>query len=459
MSDEPHARGTETPPELAETASGNGNAHLRTFQAWQARSRQRLSRRRLAAFAVLGLLVLGAIAYGLHIWHYSQSHVSTDDAFVTGHIAPVSPRVGGTVSAVLVDDNQDVKAGDVLVRLDSRDYDVALAQAKAAVAAARGDFDNAMVNVPLADESTLSLLREADAALAATGHGQEMAEHDLEQRKSDLASKQAAVAAAEASLQGAQADFDRAKLDRDRAAELFKRDLLARQDLDHAEAAFRNAQAMLDLASHKATQARDDVKQGAAAVRSQEAAVAQAKQRVAQSQAASANALSQRQQVKGRAAQVDAARGHLELAVANLKQAQLNLDYTAIRAPSSGRVTKKSVEVGQVVAPGTAILSIVDLDDLWVVANYKETDLTGVKVGQRASIRVDSYPGTVFTGHVDSIQGGSGAIFSLLPPENATGNYVKVVQRIPVKIAIDRGETARHLLVPGMSAVPVIDLN
>jgi membrane fusion protein, multidrug efflux system len=179
---------------------------------------------------------------------------------------------------------------------------------------------------------------------------------------------------------------------------------------------------------------------------------------VAQSRATVANAESQRQQVPMREAQVAAAKSRLELALANLKQAQLNLEYTLVKAPLTGRVTKRTVEPGQVVAVGQPLLSVVDLDDVWVLANYKETQLTKVRQGQRAVVHVDMYPGHEFSGRVDSIQGGSGAVFSLLPPENATGNYVKVVQRIPVKIVLDRGQNAEHLLVPGMSVVPSIAL-
>jgi membrane fusion protein (multidrug efflux system) len=198
--------------------------------------------------------------------------------------------------------------------------------------------------------------------------------------------------------------------------------------------------------------------QARAAVNSQIAAVAQARQRVAQADAALGTARGQRQQVKVREAAVEAARGRLQLAVAALDQAQLNLSYTTIRAPLDGRVSKKSVEVGQVVQAGQALLSLVSLDDVWVIANYKETQLTQVRPGQRATVVVDTYPGIEFKARVDSIQGGSGAVFSLLPPENATGNYVKVVQRIPVKLLLEPGENARHLLVPGMSVVPTIDL-
>ena len=441
-----------------QTAGSEGPATSPEFQWWQLRPPERLPRTRLVGVGVVGLLLLAALGYGAYLWHYSQTHVSTDDAFIAGRISPVSARVAGTVVAVLVDDNQDVKQGDVLIRLDPRDYEVALAQARATVEAARGELRNASTSVPLTDDTTRSLLREADASLAAAGHGREIAEHDLEQRRSELRAKQAAVSGAEATVRGAEADFERAKLDRDRIAELFRTQLVARQDLDHAEATFKSAQATLEVARHKLAEARDGAAQAAAAVQGQSAGVAQARQRVAQSEATLANAQSQRQQVTVRETTVEAARGRLQLAIASLEQAQLNLEYTTIRAPFDGRVSRKTVEVGQVVQTGQALLSVVNLDDVWVIANYKETQLTDVRPGQRATIVVDTYPGVVFKARVASIQGGSGAVFSLLPPENATGNYVKVVQRIPVKLVLVPGENARHLLVPGMSAVPTIEL-
>jgi membrane fusion protein (multidrug efflux system) len=450
----------ESGPSIAtpDVGSENGSRWARELNAWQRRSRQRPTWTRLLALGVLSVVLLGAIAYAAYLWHYSTTHVSTDDAFIAGHIAAVSPRISGTTIEILVNDNQDVKAGDVLVRLDPRDYQVAVAQAQAAVEAARGDLENAVANVPLTDETTRSLLAEANASLAASGHARQGTEHDLEQRRNDLAAKQAAVNAAQAAVRAAQADYDRTRLDRDRAQELFNKELTARQDLDHAEAAFANSSAMLDMARYRLAQAENDAAQAAGAIRSQEATVAQARERVVQSRAAMANAQSQRQQVSVRQAQVSAARGRLQIAVANFQQAQLNLDYTTIRAPISGRVTKKAVEPGQVVSPGQPLLSVVDLDDLWVIANYKETELTRVRAGQPAIVELDTYPGKVFKGRVDSIQGGSGAVFSLLPPENATGNYVKIVQRIPVKIVLAPGENAGHLLVPGMSVVPTITL-
>jgi membrane fusion protein (multidrug efflux system) len=288
--------------------------------------------------------------------------------------------------------------------------------------------------------------------------GRDISEHDLEQRRSELRSKQGAVAGAEAGVRAAESDAERARLDRDRVSELFRSQLVARQDFDHADAAATNAQALLEVARHKLAQARDDAGQSAAAVQSQSSTLAQSRQRVTQAQAALATATGQRQQVKLREASVDAARGRLQLAAANFEQAQLNLDYATIRAPVGGRVTKKAVEVGQVVQGGQPLLAIVDLDNVWVLANFKETDLTHVRRGQAVRISIDTYPDMAFKGQVDSIQSGSGAVFSVLPPENATGNYVKVVQRIPVKIVLAPGENARHLLVPGMSVVPTIAL-
>lgn len=425
---------------------------------WRIKARWHLPGRRLLALVVVAALLLGGLGFGGSLWHYWQRHVSTDDAYVTAHIAPVSARVSGTVVQVHVDDNQDVKAGDILVRLDSRDYEAALAQARAAVEAAGGDLQHAEVNVPLTDETTQSLVHQAEAALAAAQDGSEIAARDLDARRGDLKAKRAAVAAAEAGVRAVEADFERARLDLDRTARLLKAQLVAQQDFDHAEAVFKNVHATLEVSRKKLDQAREEVLQVEAAVQSQTAVLAQARQRVNESRAALARARSQRQEVRLRQAQVEAARGRHAQAMANLQQADLNLAYTTIRAPLAGRVTKKTVEVGQVVQPGQPLLAVVDLSDVWIVANYKETELTHVRPGQRATITVDTYPGVVFKARVDSIQGGSGAVFSLLPPENATGNFVKVVQRVPVKLVFEPGENSQHLLVPGMSVVPTIEI-
>jgi membrane fusion protein (multidrug efflux system) len=431
-----------------EGISGRLRARFSTYQ-------EAPPRHRLALLGV-GVVVLAALAYGAYSWYYWRHHIATDDAYIAAHIAPMSARVPGTVVEVLVDDNQDVKADQVLVRLDPRDYEVAVTQARAAVASAKGDLENAVANVPLTDESTRSLVQQADAVLGATEHGAEMARHDVDERRSVVQAKQAAVAAAEAAVRAAQADYDRSKADRDRVAALVRAQLVAQQDMDHAEAAYRTADAALDAARKRLDQARSEATQAEASLRTQQAAVAQSVRRVDESRASLENARTQRQQVRLRRAQVEAAQGRLAQALANLQQAELNLTYCTIRAPMAGRVSRKTVEVGQVVAAGQALLAVVDLDDVWVVANYKETELTHVRAGQSATVTVDTYPGKTFRAHVDSVQAGSGAVFSLLPPENATGNFVKVVQRVPVKLVFERGENAQHLLVPGMSVIPVI---
>jgi membrane fusion protein (multidrug efflux system) len=413
-------------------------------------------RKKLVLLAA-AVLFLAGLGYGGYLLYYSFSHVSTDDAYVAAHIAPVSARVSGTVVHVTVDDNRDVKVGDVLIRLDPKDYDVALAQARAAVEAARGDLENSRVNVPLTDDTTRNLVDQAEAALAAARDASDVASHDLEQRRGQLKANQAAEAAAQAAVGMAEADLERTRLDRDRTQELVASRMIAQQDYDHAVAAYQSAQAALDVARQRVNQAREESGQAEAAVRSQAAALAQARRRVQEAEAALANARSQRQQIKVRQTQVDAAQGRLAQALAALRQAELNLEYATVRAPVGGRITKKTVEVGQVVQAGQPLLSIVDLDDVWVVANFKETALTHMRPGQPATIVVDSYPGVRFRAHVDSIQAGSGAVFSLLPPENATGNFVKVVQRVPVKLVFLPGENSRHMLVPGMSVVPIVE--
>ena len=430
-----------------EGISGRLRARFSTYQEGPPRRRHLL----LAIVAVV-LGLAGYAGYLLYYWHY---HISTDDAYITARIAPMSARIPGIVVEVLVNDNQDVKADQVLVRLDPRDYEVAVAQARAAVASAKGDLETAVAGVPLTDESTRSLVQQADAALGATQFGTEMARHDLDERRGVLQAKQSAVAAADASVRAAQADYERSKNDRDRMASLVKANLVAQQEWEHADATFKTAEAVLDAARKRFDQARSEVVQAEASLRTQQAAIGQSVSRMDESRASLQNART-RQQVRQRQAQVEAGQGRLAQALANLQQAELNLVYSTIRAPMAGRVSRKSVEMGQVVAIGQALLAVVDLDDVWVVANYKETELTHVRPGQRATVTVDTYQGKTFKARVDSIQAGSGAVFSLLPPENATGNFVKVVQRVPVKLVFERGENSQHLLVPGMSAVPII---
>ena len=358
-----------------------------------------------------GMIVVVALA--VLVWRHYSARESTDDAQIDGHIAPISARVGGTVTNVYVDDNQYVKAGTVLVQLDPTDYRVAVERAQAELADADASARAARTGVPVTSVGTSSELRTAQA---------------------DLAAAQDQVNAARARQREAEARHNLTVQDLNRLKQLVVRDEISRQRYDTAVTAEQQAAAAVD------------------AVR---AAVSNALSQVAQARAKLESAGTGPEQVsitRSRATSAEAEAARLRAA---LEQAKLNLQYTTIRAPVNGIVSKKSVEPGQVVQPGQPLLAIVNLDDLWVTANFKENQLRHMHPGQPATIYVDAY-GRKYKGHVESIGGATGARFSVLPPENATGNYVKVVQRIPVKIVFEKGQDPDHLLRPGLSVVPTV---
>jgi membrane fusion protein (multidrug efflux system) len=415
-------------------------------------------RRRALALALLGVGVLVVGVYGVRAWRHWERHVSTDDAFVEAHVSPVSARVRGTVVAVLVRDNQEVAAGAPLVRLDPRDLEVKVLQARAALATAESRLRLAAAGVPMTDESTRSQVALAEATAAKAALGIDSARRVLDERRSRLVARRATVQAAQADVAAREADGERAALDRARTQALLERRLIARQEFDYAEIAFKTAAAALEAARQRLDAARAEVAQAEAELASQEVAIAQAGRQREEAEAGLGDARSRRGEVTVRSAEVAQAEAQLAEARAALAEAQLNLEYTTIPAPIDGRVTRRTVEVGQVVQPGQPLLAVVDVDNVWVVANYKETQLTHVRPGQRARISVDTHPGLVLRARVDSIQSGTGSRFTLLPPENASGNFVKVVQRIPVKLVLEPGQNGHALLVPGMSVVPVIEL-
>ena len=311
---------------------------------------------RRTVFLVMGVVLLALVAFGVRRWIYGLSHVSTDDAQVDGHIVPILPKVGGFVTEVRIDENQNVKAGDTLVVLDDRDYKVRLAQA------------------------------EADLAVALAG-----------------VSNRARVGQAEAQVEQAQANALKARADLERLRPLAQQDIVSKQQLDAVEAGARAADAAL-AASQAALLAAD--------------------------------------------ARVGAARAARD-------QAALNLSYTRVIAPASGVVSKKTVELGQLVQAGQPLMSVVPLEDVWLTANLKETDVADVKPGEPVEFTVDAYRRRHFTGHVESLAPATGARFSLLPPDNATGNFTKVVQRVPVRVRPDKVDPS-HPLRPGMSVVVTI---
>ena len=375
--------------------------------------RSALRRRPAARGALVALLLAALAAAGLFLYLHLAGRESTDDAQLEGNIVPVAARVGGAVVAVRVVDNQQVAAGTTLVELDPADYKVAVARAEAELADAEAAARAAARNVPVVSGST-----EGDAAAA---------------RALVVAARQDADAQA-ARKREAEATFARAASDLERAARLVKKDEISRQQYDAAVAAEAAARAAVDAAR---------------------AAVAASAERVRQAEARGRAADAERGQVEVVDARAAAAQALVGQRRAALEQARLNLSYTAIKAAVGGVVSKKSVQPGQVVAPGQPLLALVPLDDVWVVANFKENQLRRMRPGQRASVHVDAY-GRDYEGRVESVGGATAAKFSLLPPENATGNFVKVVQRVPVKIVLDPGQDAERRLRPGLSVVPTV---
>jgi membrane fusion protein, multidrug efflux system len=415
-------------------------------------------RRRRAVIGLVAVVALAAAVYGVRAWRYWDRHVSTDDAFVEAHVSPVSARVRGTVMEVLVRDNEEVRAGAPLVRLDPRELEVKVQQARAALASAQSRMEMAAAGVPLTDESTSSQVAIAQAAAARAALGIDSARRALDERRSRLRARRAAVQGAVADVAAREAEHERAGLDRGRVRELLERGLIARQEFDHVESTFKSSGAAVEAARQRLDFARAEVAQAEAEVAAQEVALAQAARQREEADATLRHARSRRGEVSIRSAEAASAEAQMAEARATLREAELNLEYTTVTAPTSGRVTRRTVEVGQGVQPGQPLLAVVDVRTVWVIANYKETQLTHVRPGQRAFISVDTHPGLTLRARVDSIQSGTGSRFSLLPPENASGNFVKVVQRIPVKLVLEPGQNGHALLVPGMSVVPLIEL-
>jgi membrane fusion protein (multidrug efflux system) len=361
----------------------------------------------------IAVAVLAVLAAGFAFWRYSASRVATDDAQIDGHIMPLAARITGPVRAVHAKDNQYVEAGTLLVEVDPSDYSVALARAEAELAAATAGAQGARTSVPMASTTTSGQTETAE---------------------SDVATAAARIRMAQARVKETEAKATMAAQTLERMKTLVARDEVSRQEYDAAVMASDAARAEHEGAAAQAREAEASAR-GAQAKLSQ-AHTGPEQVSIVRSRAASAEA------------QVAQARAAVE-------RARLDLEHTSIKAPVSGFVSKRTVEVGQVVQPGQPLLAIVPLDDIWVTANFKEGELREIHPGQPVSIKVDAY-GRKYAGHVDSIAAATGARFSLLPPENATGNFVKVVQRVPVKIMFESGQDPQHLLRPGMSVVPTV---
>jgi membrane fusion protein, multidrug efflux system len=388
----------------------------------------RRSRKALWRFALVAVL-LSIIGAGVEVYRYYSHWESTDDAQIDGYIYPVNSRITGYVTRVMVDDNQYVEAGTVLVQLDPKDYEVAVANAKAALANDEATAAASSTNVPITSVNTSSQLSSAAAEVA--------------NAKAAVASAEKTFDAAAAAMRQAEALDLKAQDDVTRYKPLAEKDEIPQQRYTQA------------VNTEKATAAAIESARASAAAAEQ--AVAQARAKLEQVQAQLRYAETAPQQVSVQQSRARAAEAERQRAAALLDQAKLNVQYTTIVAPISGLVGQRSVQPGQNVAPGQQLMTIVPLEsqNIWVTANFKETQLTYMKPGQAVKISVDAY-GQVYDGHVLNLAGASGARYSLLPPENATGNYVKVVQRLPVKIVFESVQDADKLLRPGMSVVPSV---
>jgi membrane fusion protein, multidrug efflux system len=411
---------------------------------------------------VIGLAVvvaLAAIGWGAWAWHRSTIEVSTDDAYVEGMISPVSAKVSGHVVELLVADNQAVRSGEVLLKVDPRDYEAKRDQARAAVGVAEASVRAARAELPLTRDTTRSQVDEVRAALEGSRVGVKASESAVDEARARLESRRAAAAAMKAEVAAAQSAKRKATRDLERMQLLMKNDYVSRREHDDALAALETATANLEAAELRLTQTEREVQQFQAELASRTLAIEQSRQRVAEVRGTLAKAEGQQAQVSVKTAEVARAEAVLRAAQADLATAELNVEHSIVRAPTDGVVSKRSVEIGQVVQPGQPLLALVPLQDVWVIANFKETQLTRIRPGQKAEIKVDSFPGTVFVGTVNSLSAGTGSRFSLLPPENATGNWVKVVQRVPVKITLDSKSVGNpHALRAGMSAVVTVRL-
>ncbi|MGD0213675.1 MAG: HlyD family secretion protein [Terriglobales bacterium] len=373
-----------------------------------------------------GLVIVVAVFF---LWRYLSSYESTDDAQIDGHVNAVSARVSGHVIKLNVEDNQYVEKGTVLVEIDPADYEVAVAKARAEYADAQAQASAAGINVPITDVSTSSQVSGAQGGVSGAQAGIEAARQQFDAAKAQIA----------------QADANNTKAQNDllRYKQLIDKQEISEMQYDQAVDSAHAAAAALQAARSNADSYAAQIKQAQSKLEQANADLRTAgnrthTMRVIQARAESAQAIADQKK-------------------AELNQAELNLQYTKVIAPVSGAVSNRTVEVGQNVQPGQVMMMIIPLDEanIWVTANFKETQLSKMKPGQAAEISVDA-TGKTYKGHVDSVAGASGERFSLLPPENATGNYVKVVQRIPMKIVFDAGEIKGHELRPGMSVVPKV---
>ena len=391
----------------------------------------------LAGVGIGGAIVAGS--FGYHYWQFASTHQSTDNATVTGNIHPISSRIAGTVDQVLVDDNQTVSTGQSLIKLDPRDYQIKLQQAQTDLEAARQKANTAQVSIGLAAQNAQAANTQAQGGIGSAVAAIASAQAQVSEARSGIPQAQAQVAQTDANLQKAQTDLTRFQ-------DLYGSGAIARRDLDTAQQAFAVARAQKAAADQGVAQAQ--------------AKLAQAQQGVATAKAGLSSSQGGVQEAQAKNVQTTVSRSDYQTAQTAINQAQvalknasLQLSYVNITAPVAGRVGRKTVQVGQSVQPGSPLLAIVD-NQYWVNANFKETQLEKMRSGQVAEVKLDAFSSKTFRGHLESLSPASGASFALLPPDNATGNFTKVVQRVPVRVTLDADSIRGYesFITPGMSA-------
>lgn len=390
---------------------------------------------------IAGVVLLALIGIGVW-WWMTRGSESTDDAQVDAYVTPIASRVGGTILRVAVADNQQVGAGAVLVEIDPRDYQVALDRTRAELATAQAELAAARANVPISSTETENNVAAAKGGVDRAAAAIVEAQHGLEAAKARLSTTQARKRELDATAAKDAKDVERLK-------GLLAKDEIPQQQFDTALAQAESSKAAADSAGAQVLEADAAIKGAESRLVSAHGgqAVAAAELRTAQT------APEQMAVTRARAASAEA---RVKQAEASVKQAELNLEYTTVKAPYKGTVSRKTVQPGQVVQPGQPLMTIIALEQVWITANFKETQLEDMRPGQKVAIDVDAYGGKEFSGKVETIAPATGARFSLLPPENASGNFVKVVQRVPVKIVLDAGQDPEHLLRPGMSVTPTV---
>jgi membrane fusion protein, multidrug efflux system len=427
-------------------------------------------------FILAGLGIGATVAgiFGYRYWEFISTHETTDNAAVYGHIHQISSKVAGTVTEVMVNDNQQVKPGQLLIKLDPKDYENKVQQAQAALESAKRQANAAQANITLASQTTTGKTSQAQGDVSTAQAGISTAQAVVEEARAGIPAAQAAVQEAEAGIplaqsQVAQADanLQKAQADFNRYNSLFKSGAISDQQLDTARAAYAVAQGQKNSALQSVQQAQARLAAAKVGVAQAQSKLAQAQEGITSARAklaASKGGLQQAtasgQQTTVSRSQYAAAQSAIAQSQAALKDAQLQLSYVNITAPSTGRIGRKNVEVGNRIQVGSPLMAVVD-NDYWVVANFKETQLNKMKPKQVVEVKLDAFPSHLFKGYIDSVSPASGAQFSLLPPDNATGNFTKIVQRIPVKIRLDpnslKGYETR--LAPGMSAEVTVETN